>query len=80
MTRSDTIVGLVVAGMGAALAAAGYPRPALAGLVTCVALLVCGARKAALVAAVLAAAALVVATSPTPPKRDRPQVQEVGRR
>lgn len=80
MSRPDLTVSLIAAGAAAALAAAGHPRPALAGFAIFGALLICRVGKAALVAAALTAVALVVATSPAPSADDRPPSGKVERR
>lgn len=80
MTRPDLIVTLMAAGGAAALAAAGHPRPALAGVATFLTLLVCRARKAALVAATLTALALVLASTPVPPGHDRSRTEKARSR
>lgn len=80
MSRPDVTVSVIAAGAAAALAAAGHPRPALAGIAMFVALLICRLGKAALVAAALTAVALVIATSPTPSADDRPRSERVKRR
>jgi hypothetical protein len=63
MTRATAASSVVAIAASLAIGAVGFPRPAIAALVTFAALLSCGAQRAALVVALLMAAGLIVATS-----------------